>query len=401
VSVDAAVYHYDDPKLGLLGPYSANELRLRLMQGAIHLDTPLYETGSPGTIPFRLAWFRHWPDEAPPRLPVGEFLGGELAAAGRARSKAPGFTGQTREDLRVLAPHLALPLDELRSFQWLRDRRALAIAAIGLLPLVIFAVFRGPDQLINAYWAMALYFSALWALFFYFVFPTPEVRVRTAALAFFVTGVASVSVLLVLYAVWPLNRVNEWIHAEYVLVRWLGYVLAVGVPEELCKAFVLLVLVRRFGPVRPHTLLFYGLMSGLGFGIYEGLKYQTRENFQFAIRASGQADAYFAAEYYLLNLIRLTTLPFLHAIWTGMAGYFIGFAEQYPERQRGLLVVAIGLPALLHGTYNTFGGALGMGIALLSVLALNLYLAKSVEFEKLLRRDPVSGPFPPSAPPPL
>ena len=93
----------------------------------------------------------------------------------------------------------------------------------------------------------------------------------------------------------------------------------------------------------------------------------------------------FAAEYYLLNLIRLTTLPFLHAIWTGMAGYFIGFAAQFPERKRGLLLVALGVPSFLHGSYNTFStSALGLFIALISVLALNLYLAKSVDFEKLL-----------------
>jgi hypothetical protein len=33
-----------------------------------------------------------------------------------------------------------------------------------------------------------------------------------------------------------------------------------------------------------------------------------------------------------LNLIRLTTLPFLHAIWTGITGYFIGFARLCPDR---------------------------------------------------------------------
>ena len=101
--------------------------------------------------------------------------------------------------------------------------------------------------------------------------------------------------------------------------------------------------------------------------------------------ANNRDPAVFAAEYYLLNLVRLTTLPFLHAIWTGMAGYFIGFAEQFPERKRGLIIVAIGVPAFLHGSYNTFSaGAVGLIIALVSVLALNLYLAKSVDFEKLL-----------------
>lgn len=288
----------------------------------------------------------------------------------------------------MLLPHLAVPLDALRDFRWLHDRRLLAIAAIGLSPLIIFALFQQPAQLINAYWAMALYFSTLWALFFYFVFPNRDVTVRNSAVAFFVTGLASVSGLLLLYQFWPLSQINLWLRSNHLLLVWLGYVFGVGLPEELCKAFVLVVLLRRVGPMQPQALLFYGLMSGLGFGLYEGIKYQTRENFEFAFRSSGQPDAYFAAQYYLLNLIRLTTLPFLHAIWTGIAGYFIGFADQFPDRRRGLAIVAIGLPALLHGTYNTFGGALGLIVALLSVLALNLYLAKSVEFERLLRREP-------------
>lgn len=319
----------------------------------------------------------------PPPLPPPPFPPSS-GPAGSAPDE--NFAERTGADLRLLLPHLAVPLEELRGFAWRENRRTLFLAAVGLMPLLIFAVFREPDQLVNAYWAMALYFSTIWALFFYYVFPTPDVSVRAAAAAFFITSLASVIALLALYNFWPLNRVTGWIHSENWLVAWIGYVLGVGVPEELCKAFVLFVLLRRLGPIRPQTLLFYGLMSGLGFGIYEGLKYQTRENFEFAIRRAGQPDAYFAAEYYLLNLIRLTTLPFLHAIWTGMAGYFIGFAAQFPERRRGLLVVAIGLPAALHGTYNTFGGAFGLAIALISVLALHLYRAKSADFEKLLRQ---------------
>jgi len=372
VSAAAAQFFIADPGYGRLGPFTIDDLRRLQENGAIGFDTPI-------SIP-----------ELAMEMPLRELLQRLAAAAAAGPPPLPfdreeSFTGRTGDDLRVLLLHLAVPLDEFRNFGWLQDRRALAIAAVGLLPLVIYAVFRSPTQMINAYWAMALYFSTLWAFFFYYVFPTPEIRVRTAAFSFFVTGVVSVSALLIVYNFWPLNQVNLWTRSESWIVAWAGYVLAVGLPEELCKAFVLFVLLRRMGPLRPQALLFYGLMSGLGFGIYEGVKYQTRENFQFAIRTSGQPDAYFAAEYYLLNLIRLTTLPFLHAIWTGMAGYFIGFADQFPDRRRGLLLVAIGLPAVLHGTYNTFGGALGLVVALISVLALNLYLAKSVEFERLLQ----------------
>src|SRR5262249_18930358 len=122
------------------------------------------------------------------------------------------------------------------------------------------------------------------------------------------------------------------------------FLFGVGLPEELCKMAALFFILRREGPLPPQVLLFYGLMAGLGFGIYEGVRYQMGRNFS---ESGGVASIY-----YLANLIRLTTLPFLHAIWTGIAGYFIAFAWQYPQRKVGLLIVAIGLPALLHAIYD-------------------------------------------------
>jgi RsiW-degrading membrane proteinase PrsW (M82 family) len=69
-----------------------------------------------------------------------------------------------------------------------------------------------------------------------------------------------------------------------------------------------------------------------------------------------------------------------------MAGYFIGFAAAYPRRRRGLIIVALGLPALLHGLYDTLSGNfLGLLVALISVVMLVLYLAKSQDFEQLLQ----------------
>jgi RsiW-degrading membrane proteinase PrsW (M82 family) len=380
-------YFYHDASSGRVGPCTIEELRRLYFAGVVRPDTLLVpEAGEPGIL-FKELWGHlaatsgHGFSSASPSTPP------PLPNSLPAPSDEPGFTRRAGDDLRTMLPHLTLPLEELKTFRWLDNRKALAIAGIGLLPLVIYAAFGGRPQLGNAFWAMALYFSVLWALFFYYVFPTPEARFSIASLCFFATGVISISILLQMYRVWPLSALLQWTRpVNWFAVQWLGYVFGVGVPEELCKALVLLFIVKRFAPIPPQAMLFYGLMAGLGFGIYEGISYQTSHNFRFAIDAAGYRDhATFAAEYYLLNLIRLTTLPFLHAIWTGMAGYFIGFAAQFPARKRGLLIVAIGVPALLHDSYNAFGSAaLGLLIALISVLALNLYLAKSVDFEKLL-----------------
>jgi RsiW-degrading membrane proteinase PrsW (M82 family) len=370
-------YFYQHDQFGALGPYTPEELRALYWHGVIRPETPVRSEGSDEIIFFReLLAQAPSAKGGPPPLPAQPPF-----------ATQDSFTRRAGDDLRTMLPHLTVPLEELRGLRWFHNRRALSIACIGLLPLVIYAVFGGPSQVGNALWAMALYFSVLWALFFYYVFPTPEARFAPASLCFFATGILSIAVLLQLYRIWPLSTLVQWTQPDNsLLVQWLGFVVGVGIPEEMCKVLAVLFLVRHFGPFAPRSVLFYGLISGLGFGIYEGLSYQTTHNFRFAVDAAGPRDqALYAAEYYLLNLIRLTTLPFLHAIWTGTAGYFIGFAAAYPERKRGLLIVALGLPAFLHGSYNAFSGsALGLGVALLSVLALNLYLSKSVDFERLL-----------------
>jgi RsiW-degrading membrane proteinase PrsW (M82 family) len=183
-----------------------------------------------------------------------------------------------------------------------------------------------------------------------------------------------VTLLLLLYKIPPLSWIEPWTSSPEFAVRWLGYFLAVGIPEELCKALALLVIWKKAEPYAPQTMLFYGLMAGLGFGVYEGVDYQLGRNVRFSDTIG---------EYYLLNVLRLTSLPFLHAIWSGIAGYFLGFALLHTKRRRGLFIVAIGLPALLHGTYDAANSAIiQLGIALFSVIALNLYLAKSVELER-------------------
>ena len=374
-------YFYADSNHSRLGPYTMAELRQLHLSGVVRAETLVTDETGAGAVLFKDLWAqpRSAPelaepadDAKPPPLPGGR---------GGRRPEENSFADRAGEDLRAMAPHLLQPLAEWKTFRWLENRKALAIAGIGLLPLVFYAAFAQNGAMGNAFWAMALYFSGLWAVFFYYVFPVREAKFSTACLCFFGTGVVSLFLLLQLYKIWPLNAMFPWTDwRRDLLTRLLGCVLAVGVPEELCKALVLFVVVRRFAPLPPQAMLFYGLMAGLGFGIYEGVSYQTSRNFQVASSA---------VDYYLLNLIRLTTLPFLHAIWGGIAGYFIGFAAAYPARKRGLLLVAVGVPALLHGLYDTFsGGFLALVVALVSVLALNLYLAKSVEFEKLLAERP-------------
>jgi protease PrsW len=343
-------YFYQDASQAPAGPYSKEELRQLHLSGIVTQQTPVTIEGSDTAVPFREIW-----------------------AAWQANPEQKSTTPAAGEDFRVLAPHLVLPFKEVQRFDWLKNRKLIAIAAVGLVPLFVLFAFR---NLQTAFWAMAIYFSALWGLFFYYLFPTAGVRLSTSLLCFFTTGILSISVLLIAYTLPPLSWLVHDVASRQPFNRVIAYIFAIGLPEELCKSLTLFALLKKSDPLSPQLMVFYGLMSGLGFGIYEGVDYQMGRNFRYATGG---------AEYYLLNLVRLTTLPFLHAMWTGIAGYFIGFAGLFPRRRRGLMLIGVGVPALLHGLYNTFNQTIiGLGIALLSVLALNVYLARSVDFEEAL-----------------
>lgn len=161
----------------------------------------------------------------------------------------------------------------------------------------------------------------------------------------------------------------------------LGYIFGVGLTEEFAKALPLLILARKARqPLLPQTLVYYGLMSGIGFGVFEGVEYQTTVNIDLDYTSA-----------FFMNIARLTSLPFLHAIWCGIAGYFIAFAKLYPKYRISLYVLAIAIPAVLHGIYDTFcGSTLGLLVAVpvmaVSVLLLITYLNRSVNYQSRLRQ---------------
>ena len=90
-------------------------------------------------------------------------------------------------------------------------------------------------------------------------------------------------------------------------------------------------------------------MSGIAFGVYEGVNYQLGPNFQMLLENEISEGYVFS---YLSNIARLTSLPFLHAIWCGIASYFVAFAFLYPRFRIALYSLAILVPAIIHGLYD-------------------------------------------------
>jgi RsiW-degrading membrane proteinase PrsW (M82 family) len=141
-----------------------------------------------------------------------------------------------------------------------------------------------------------------------------------------------------------------------------------------------------------RLLIYYGLLSGLGFGFYEGIRYQTDSNVAGAIAnlkgASQSDEANILGGYYLDNVLRLTSAPFFHAVWTGIAAFFIWFGVRFKAHRVWFFALAIAVPAVYHGLYDGFMSdqidqpALTILVALLSAALLTVYVGTADHIQK-------------------
>jgi RsiW-degrading membrane proteinase PrsW (M82 family) len=279
---------------------------------------------------------------------------------------------EPKEEMTDLKPRslisLLWPFDELRKLSESDNRNLLVITTIGVVPMVILTLFSMLIQAQIAYLLTGLYFSVLWSILFYNLFPAPAIRVSTSLFCFVGTALVSVSLLSLFFKLPFINLPLDFIKSPSHLERFLGFWFWVGLPEELVKVFMLYVLSKRHDIQFPSTFAYYGMICGLGFGIYEGMDYQMTVNIELAEGVE---------EYLFLNLLRLTTLPVLHAVWSGIAGFFLGFVFLYGQKKFYFVAVGLGIPSVLHALFNTFNHTVAsLGLAIMSVLVFSLYFAK-------------------------
>lgn len=280
--------------------------------------------------------------------------------------------GNIVSQLQTIGSELILPKTVLFSKTFIADQRFLILAIVGLLPMIIMNISLGGFWL---FYEVSLYFSVIWGLFFYACFKTPQVKLKPTLLVFFLNQ----CLVFLTWDILGLPRLNPF----YNLIdlpfpfRIGGFILGVGLTEELAKLFPLLVILKKAKePLIPQTLVFYGLISGIAFGVYEGVQYQMTVNAELAYDLS-----------FYFNIARLTSLPFLHACWCGIAGYFLSFAHLYPKYRHGLYVLAIAIPACIHGLYDSVAawGVISLVVVALGLMLLTVYLKQSVHYQSKLR----------------
>ena len=270
--------------------------------------------------------------------------------------------------------NLLLPKDSFSFRNLKNNKRLLVIAIVGLAPAFLI---RFTGATVFTFYAISLYFAMIWGLFYYSVFSTNQVSIKKAISLFFITQV-------VIFILVDLVRIPT-IHPLYLLIsensgfisRLIGFTFGVGVFEEFVKLCPVYLMLRKSKePLIPQTVVYYGLMSGIGFGVFEGVVYQLTVNKQLDYETS-----------FFMNIARLTCLPFLHSIWAGISSYFLAFSFLYPKNRHSMWILAILIPAILHGLYNTLGWSIsGLIVSYLGVPLLIIYLQKAKDFQsKILK----------------
>ncbi len=306
------------------------------------------------------------------------------APGGHAAPRKPSdpLGGQLIGAARILLPMGAWLRDPAMR-QWPR----LLVTAYALTPLILLIVLQHNADLVTLGWVYCLYVAPLWALVFWFLIrPGPLSRLHLVIAAIIIAAEFVLIPALTL----------PWEHAlappttSHSLVGWLT---GVGLPEELTKALPVMVLAIVLLKVRHIKLdvrmwMFLATLSGLFFGAYEASKVYVPNAIIAIARGSAFGIPEFAERVFVDGL--------QHALWAGIAGFFIGLGINYRRQRIPLWLLGIAVPMILHGlndwiltwpyTSAEWAWVLVQAFSLFLFLG---YTASAASIEQRVRRTPV------------
>lgn len=318
----------------------------------------------------------------PGQPPAGAGFGAPLTPGGMPGPRPADLAGgNIFTALRMLVP-IASWVRDPAFRQWYR----LLVAVYALAPVVMLVELQHTTSLTTLGWVYCLYVAPLWALVFWFLIrPGPLGRREIVLTAIFV--VAEVILIPVLTLPWenalaPANSSHNPFSWTY----------GVGLAEEFTKALPVLVaaivLVARKTKLDVRMWMFLACLSGLMFGVYEASVVYVPLDVQTVAHGFAFGIPEFVERVFLDGL--------QHALWAGIAGFFIGLGANYHRQRIPLWIFGLALPSVLHGlndwaTTGVFGHNLWPWIAIqaFSVFLFLGYTASAASIEREVRHTPM------------
>jgi RsiW-degrading membrane proteinase PrsW (M82 family) len=309
-----------------------------------------------------------------------------LPAAGLPGPRA-GHSGEVPGGPVIGALRTLVPLSA-----WLRDPamrkwQRLLVVVYALVPLVLLIMLQHTANLVTLGWVYCLYVAPLWAIvFWYLIRPGPLTRLHLAVAAIIIAA----ELLLIPALTLPWERALAPPVSSHSVLGWIA---GVGLAEELTKALPVMVLAIVLLKVRKIKLdvrmwMFLASLSGLFFGAYEASKVYVPAAIVDIARGSAFGIPLFAERVFVDGL--------QHALWAGIAGFFIGLGTNYGRQRIALWVLGIAVPTVLHGLNDWVLGWPSVQAELIWILiqALSLFLflgytASAARIEQQVRHTPI------------
>lgn len=269
----------------------------------------------------------------------------------------------------------------------LRQWPRLLIAVYALLPLIFLILLQNTTDLKTIGWVYCLYVAPLWALVFWWLIrPGPIHRLHLAIAAVIIAA----EFILIPALTIPWEKALAPSSTSHNLIQ---YIYGVGLAEETTKALPVLVLAIVLLKWRKTKLdvrmwMFLAALSGLTFGVYEASTVYVPVDIVTIAKGGAIGIPEFVERVFVDGL--------QHALWAGVAGFFIGLGTNY-RRQRFLLwSLGLAIPALLHGLNDwsltgVFGSDLWVWILIqaFSVFLFLGYAASAHAIEQEVRHTPI------------
>jgi RsiW-degrading membrane proteinase PrsW (M82 family) len=263
--------------------------------------------------------------------------------------------------------------------RWLGDqpwkmRWVQALLLFSLFPLTLSHLWGIDAEIHDAAWALGTYFALLWGYVLWALVQPGLLKRRNIAITSAFTAIVGVLLVLTLQQlpiISALYDATEWSFSPF---RLIGFVAGVGLLEEVVKLLPVFWLAVKLREIRtPREAAFYAGISGLAFGVAEAVAYSINYT---DLNTVGMAYGVVGSgNYVIMEFLRLISLPFLHCVFSGIAGYYLGLSLLAPQRRTALLLLGLGIAAVIHGLYDFFSGSwLGVVMGALAILTFVAYL---------------------------
>jgi RsiW-degrading membrane proteinase PrsW (M82 family) len=284
------------------------------------------------------------------------------------------------------ALHILFPIRAWLSSPELRHWYRLAVAVYALVPVILVQALR-TSSLETLGWAYSLYIAPLWAAVFWYLIKPGRITKTVGVIAAVVVGAE-----LVLIPVLTLPWENALAPASG-STNLISWIVGVGLAEEVTKDLPVLVLAFGLYQLRglrldPRMWMFIGSLSGLMFGVYEASTKYIANVVQLGNGLPTHELLDFAE--------RILVDGFQHAVWAGIACFFIGLGVNYHRQRIPLWIFGIAVPSVLHGLNDWslsgyFGNSWWQWVAIqaFSLFLFLGYSATAASIEREVRHTPL------------